>query len=199
MPPNSSPGPGPADFRRPQPLPHDSARLHVHGSATYIDDIREQDGTLHVAIGMATRPAASSRALISARARCSRRRRGADGGRRARQERHRAGLRRRAALRRSRSCSTGSRCLPSSPAPATRRGAPRARDDRHRGRAAVRHHRRRARTQRVQDDYDFARGDADAAMTRPPTGWRASSPSAARSISISRARRRSPFPARATR
>ena len=36
-----------------QPLPHDSARLHVRGSATYVDDIREPDGTLHVAIGIA--------------------------------------------------------------------------------------------------------------------------------------------------
>src|SRR5208337_979365 len=36
-----------------KPLPHDSARLHVQGSATYVDDIREPEGTLHVAIGMA--------------------------------------------------------------------------------------------------------------------------------------------------
>ncbi len=35
-------------------LPHDSARLHVRGSATYVDDIREPEGTLHVAVGMAT-------------------------------------------------------------------------------------------------------------------------------------------------
>ena len=40
-----------------KPLPHDSARLHVQGSATYIDDIREPAGTLHVAIGMADRRA----------------------------------------------------------------------------------------------------------------------------------------------
>ena len=38
-----------------KPLPHDSARLHVQGSATYVDDIREPAGTLHVAIGMANR------------------------------------------------------------------------------------------------------------------------------------------------
>src|SRR5271165_7070664 len=36
-----------------KPLPHDSARLHVQGSANYVDDIREPEGTLHVAIGMA--------------------------------------------------------------------------------------------------------------------------------------------------
>jgi len=36
-----------------KPLPHDSARLHVQGSATYVDDIREPEGALHVAIGMA--------------------------------------------------------------------------------------------------------------------------------------------------
>src|SRR5829696_785121 len=32
-------------------LPHDSARKHVEGLAQYIDDIREPEGTLHVAIG----------------------------------------------------------------------------------------------------------------------------------------------------
>ena len=36
-----------------KPLPHDSARLHVQGSATYVDDIGEPAGTLHIAIGMA--------------------------------------------------------------------------------------------------------------------------------------------------
>jgi xanthine dehydrogenase large subunit len=35
-----------------QPLPHDSAPNHVQGAAQYIDDIREPEGTLHVAIGM---------------------------------------------------------------------------------------------------------------------------------------------------
>lgn len=33
-------------------LPHDSAHLHVSGGATYIDDIAEVAGTLHVAVGM---------------------------------------------------------------------------------------------------------------------------------------------------
>ena len=36
-----------------KPLPHDSARLHVQGAATYVDDIGEPSGTLHIAIGMA--------------------------------------------------------------------------------------------------------------------------------------------------
>src|SRR5918993_266707 len=36
-----------------QPLPHDSGPKHVQGVAQYIDDIREPEGTLHVAIGQA--------------------------------------------------------------------------------------------------------------------------------------------------
>src|SRR5215208_8354199 len=32
-------------------LPHDSAAKHVQGAAEYIDDIREPEGTLHVAVG----------------------------------------------------------------------------------------------------------------------------------------------------
>ena len=32
---------------------HDSAELHVQGNATYIDDMREPDGTVHVAPGYA--------------------------------------------------------------------------------------------------------------------------------------------------
>jgi xanthine dehydrogenase large subunit len=35
-----------------RPLPHDSASKHVQGAAEYIDDIREPEGTLHVAVGM---------------------------------------------------------------------------------------------------------------------------------------------------
>lgn len=34
-----------------KPLPHDSGPKHVQGVAQYIDDIREPEGTLHVAIG----------------------------------------------------------------------------------------------------------------------------------------------------
>ncbi|NDV02167.1 xanthine dehydrogenase molybdopterin binding subunit [Pseudoroseicyclus tamaricis] len=36
-----------------KPLPHDSARLHVTGQATYVDDLPMQPGTLHLAFGMA--------------------------------------------------------------------------------------------------------------------------------------------------
>ncbi|HSP24186.1 MAG TPA: xanthine dehydrogenase molybdopterin binding subunit, partial [Saliniramus sp.] len=35
-----------------KPLPHDSAIRHVQGLAQYIDDMREPEGTLHIAIGM---------------------------------------------------------------------------------------------------------------------------------------------------
>ena len=59
-------GPFPSDDARPpdhqedgrpalrhvrQPLPHDSAAKHVQGAAQYIDDVREPEGTLHVAVG----------------------------------------------------------------------------------------------------------------------------------------------------
>ena len=40
-----------------KPHPHDSARLHVRGAAPYLDDIREPSGTLHVAVGMADKAA----------------------------------------------------------------------------------------------------------------------------------------------
>ncbi|MFN3685969.1 xanthine dehydrogenase molybdopterin binding subunit [Salinarimonas sp.] len=42
-----------------KPLPHDSARRHVQGAADYIDDLREPQGTLHIAIG--TSPKARGR------------------------------------------------------------------------------------------------------------------------------------------
>jgi xanthine dehydrogenase large subunit len=44
-----------------QALPHDSGIKHVQGTAHYIDDIREPDGTLHVAIGQS--PIARGRLL----------------------------------------------------------------------------------------------------------------------------------------
>ena len=53
-----------------KPLPHDSARLHVQGSATYVDDIREPAGTLHVAIGMADKALRQAEEPRS-RARCA--------------------------------------------------------------------------------------------------------------------------------
>ena len=43
--------------------PHDSARLHVAGSATYIDDMREPAGTLHVACGLSPKAAGQLVAL----------------------------------------------------------------------------------------------------------------------------------------
>src|SRR6202167_386928 len=46
-----------------KPLTHDSARLHVSGAATYIDDIREPAGTLHIAIGLADKAAGTLRGL----------------------------------------------------------------------------------------------------------------------------------------
>ncbi len=41
---------GPAHVHR--AYPHDSAHLHVQGAAAYLDDLREPEGTLHVAVGM---------------------------------------------------------------------------------------------------------------------------------------------------
>jgi xanthine dehydrogenase large subunit len=46
-----------------QPLPHDSARLHVQGAATYVDDIGEPVGTLHIAIGMADKACGKLKSL----------------------------------------------------------------------------------------------------------------------------------------
>ncbi len=43
------------------PRPHESAHLHVTGEATYIDDIPEQAGTLHAALGLS--PVAHGRLL----------------------------------------------------------------------------------------------------------------------------------------
>ncbi|HEX2331794.1 MAG TPA: molybdopterin cofactor-binding domain-containing protein, partial [Burkholderiales bacterium] len=37
-----------------EPLPHDSATLHVSGEARYVDDLHEPPGTLHAAIGVST-------------------------------------------------------------------------------------------------------------------------------------------------
>jgi xanthine dehydrogenase large subunit len=37
-----------------QPLPHDSARLHVTGAARYVDDIPVPAGTLHLAFGLSS-------------------------------------------------------------------------------------------------------------------------------------------------
>src|SRR6204780_4518924 len=46
-----------------KPLPHDSARVQVQGAATYVDDIGEPAGTLHIAIGMATKASGKLKSL----------------------------------------------------------------------------------------------------------------------------------------
>ena len=35
-----------------KPLPHDAAKLHVTGSAHYVDDLPTPRGTLHLAFGL---------------------------------------------------------------------------------------------------------------------------------------------------
>ncbi|MCA0422029.1 MAG: xanthine dehydrogenase molybdopterin binding subunit [Proteobacteria bacterium] len=40
-----------------RPLPHDSARRHVSGAASYVDDIPEPAGTLHMALGLSPKAA----------------------------------------------------------------------------------------------------------------------------------------------
>ena len=37
-----------------QPLPHESATLHVTGQARYVDDLPTPAGTLHLAFGLST-------------------------------------------------------------------------------------------------------------------------------------------------
>ena len=155
-----------------KPLPHDSARLHVQGSAIYVDDLREPEGTLHVAFGMADKARGLLKSLDLAPVRA------AEGvvavltaadipG----QERHRAGVRRRAAVcRQARFCSTGSPCSPWSRERATRPGE----------RPASPRSTSRSKTpaltvadalktgERVLDDYAFGRGGAAAAIDQAP-------------------------------
>ncbi len=50
-------GDGPVHVHR--AYPHDSAHLHVQGAASYLDDLLEPEGTLHLAVGMS--PAARGR------------------------------------------------------------------------------------------------------------------------------------------
>ena len=63
MPPNDSADRALTTSVAQKPLPHDSARLHVQGSAAYIDDIREPEGTLHLAVGMADKACGVVRSL----------------------------------------------------------------------------------------------------------------------------------------
>jgi xanthine dehydrogenase large subunit len=46
-----------------QPVAHDSAAKHVQGLAQYIDDIREPEGTLHVAVGQSPKARGMLRSL----------------------------------------------------------------------------------------------------------------------------------------
>ena len=184
-----------------KPLPHDSARLHVQGAATYVDDIGEPAGTLHIAIGMANKASGKLKSLGLEAVRA------APGvvavltaadipgkndiapvfadeplfaDRRGHVPRPGFVRRRRAHAR------------PGAPGGA-------ARQDRHRGRSAGGHDRGCARQRRARSGRLCVRarrrGDRDRQGRR--IGWRASSRSAGRSISISRAKRRSPFPAKA--
>ncbi|NQE47963.1 xanthine dehydrogenase molybdopterin binding subunit [Herbaspirillum rubrisubalbicans] len=56
--------PPPADWATVgKPHPHESARLHVTGEATYTDDIVELQGTLHAALGLSQKAHARLRAI----------------------------------------------------------------------------------------------------------------------------------------
>jgi len=46
-----------------QALPHDSAHLHVAGTATYTDDLPEPRGLLHLAVGMSTKAHAKIKSI----------------------------------------------------------------------------------------------------------------------------------------
>ncbi|MRV74097.1 xanthine dehydrogenase molybdopterin binding subunit [Duganella sp. FT92W] len=46
-----------------QSRPHESAQLHVLGTANYVDDIREVQGTLHAALGLSQKAHAKIRAI----------------------------------------------------------------------------------------------------------------------------------------
>ena len=186
-----------------KPLPHDSAVLHVQGAANYVDDIGEPAGTLHIAIGMADKASGKLKAL------------GLDAVRAAPgviavltatdipgkndiapvfadeplfvdQEVMFHGQALFAVVARTRD--------------EARRAARLARIDIEAKTPAVTIADALVTGERVQDDYAFGRGRRDRRDRQGgASGWRASSQSAARSTSISRARRRSPFPARATR
>ena len=152
-----------------KPLPHDSARLHVQGAATYVDDIREPAGTLHVAIGMANKASGRLKSLDLDAVR------GAPGVVAVLTAADIPGKNDIAPVfadeplvrRATKSCSTARPCSRSSrePRPGPPGGA--ARQHRHRGRGAGGHDRRRACSgARVQEDYSFGRGDAAAAIDK---------------------------------
>ena len=184
-----------------QPLPHDSASKHVQGAAHYIDDIREPEGTLHVAVGQS--PKARGRiARRSISTRCAPRRASSPSS----------------PPPTSRARTTSAPAFGDDPlfaddeisfhgqalfavvAHDPRCRAPRgeARRRRDRGRAAERHGRGRARARRNRAAglrlRPRRRGGGDRGGAAPAR--RAGSASAGRSISISKARSRSPSRAR---
>jgi xanthine dehydrogenase large subunit len=53
------------------PLAHDSAHLHVSGGATYVDDIPELAGTLHLAVGMSSIARGTVKAMDLSKVRAS--------------------------------------------------------------------------------------------------------------------------------
>ena len=183
--------------------PHDSARLHVRGAATYVDDIREPQGTLHIAIGMADKACGTLRGLDLSAVRAAE---GvvavltaadipgkndvapvfADEPLFADKEILFHGQALFAVVARTRD--------------AARRAARLARIDIAEGSPAVTIEDALATGARVLPDYEFRRGDDSSAPSPTPRiGSRASSASAARSISISRGKPRSPSPAKRAR
>ena len=154
-----------------KPLPHDSARLHVSGAATYIDDIREPAGTLHIAIGMADKAAGTLRGLDLSAVRA------APGVVAVLTAADIPGKNDIAPAfadepcsRRGRSCSTASRCSRWSRGAATPRAAPRGSPGSTSPRPDPPSPSRTRWTTgaRVLPDYEFGRGDAEAALGRAP-------------------------------
>ncbi len=70
MPPNDA-GPDDALAVVSKPVRHDSARLHVSGTAAYIDDIREPQGTLHLAPGLSPATRGRIKTLVLAKVRAA--------------------------------------------------------------------------------------------------------------------------------
>ena len=188
-----------------KPHPHDSARLHVRGAATYVDDIREPQGTLHVAIGMADKASGRLRGLDLAAVRA------APGVVAVLTAADIPGKNDVAPVfadeplfaGRRDPLSMASRCSPSSPARATPRAAPPVSG------ALTSRRRRPPSPSRTRSSPasgccpttpirrgDVVRPELAAAPHRPR---RRASASAARSISISKARSRSPSPAKPAR
>ena len=185
-----------------KPLPHDSARLHVQGAATYVDDIGEPAGTLHIAIGMANKASGKLKSLDLEAVRAAP---GvvavltaadipgkndiapvfADEPLFARQDVMFHGQALFAVVARKRD--------------QARRAARLAKIDIEAGRPRSRSRMRSSAAHGFRTTTPSGAATRRLRSTRPRIGWKASFRSAARSISISKARPRSPFPAKATR